>query len=104
MQDLDGGAGLIEHDDVVTLGVGAPEPDHGPRCEPFAGDHLVKHRLGVTPQGSSGLCGVGMVEHLGVMAADTPRDEERRPVDEGPKGGDVEFYDPGAGEGRWRHG
>ncbi len=55
--------------DVVAVGFGGPETDHGPDIEPVLGDRKVEHRLGVGHEGAGGVTNHLVVEDPGVDAA-----------------------------------
>ena len=68
-------------EDVVTLGIGRPEAEHGAGAEPALRCNAVEHRLGVVEQAARRLAIFRVVQDRGKLAGELPGGEERRPVD-----------------------
>ncbi len=94
---------VAEHEDVVALGIGRPEADHGRRAEPFLVDDLLQHRLRVLEERARRLADLGVVEDRRIFAGQLPGLEERRPVDIGDELGKRKILEqPRAEEARLR--
>ena len=60
-------------DDVVALGIGRPEADHGRGAEPFLVDDLLQHRLRVVEERARGLAELRVVEDRRDICRSAPR-------------------------------
>src|SRR3546814_5811790 len=71
----------VPNNHIVTFCLRRPQADHRFCGQPFFGDDLREHGLGIVEQGCRLLTDHRIVENIGIAATELPGLEERRPVD-----------------------
>ena len=92
----------LEHDDVVAVAHGRPEPVHGAGGQPLLVDDALQQRGPVRVQRARLLAVSRVVEHGGESPLDLPRREEKGPVDERRHLGEGDRVEPPRAEERRR--